>query len=359
MEYRYIITNTIAIIALQLLIFCFVRTLGWLFGWQKNIRQKVGWVCYLGINSILLVPFLTPYKIFRPMAFILVFLWFAFLISSVTLTLNKLSSWRLNSLLRTVYPVAYFGLIGFAVFNAYVPQAVHFSVKIDKPLEQPIRIGVASDTHLGKFFGTKQLDKLAEIFRQEKVDLILMPGDIMDDDTVAFEAENMLPSLAKLQAPLGTYATLGNHDFFGQEQVIYQAIEQAGIKVLWDQALEVDGKFVIVGRNDELYRERPTAEQILQNVNTSLPIFLMDHRPNDMLIHSRLPIDIQVSGHTHNGQIFPANFIVKMLNHLSYGYEKIGLGHYFVTSGYGFWGVPMRLGSRSEVFIIDVEGRKE
>ncbi|RRN04583.1 metallophosphoesterase [Bibersteinia trehalosi] len=358
MEFRYIIINIVAITSLQLLIFCLVRTLSWLFGWQKSTRKKVGWTLYLGINSILLVPFLTPYKIFRPMAFILVFLWFAFLISLATLTLNKLSGWRLNALLRKVYPVAYLGLIGFALFNAYVPQAVHFSVKIDKPLKEPIRIGVASDTHLGILFGAKQLDKLAEIFQQEKVDLILMPGDIMDDDTLAYEAENMQPSLSKLAAPLGVYATLGNHDFFGQQQAIYQSIEQAGIKVLWDQAVEIDGKFVIIGRNDDLYRNRPTAEQILHNVNTALPIFLMDHRPTDIATHSQLPIDIQVSGHTHNGQIFPANFIVKMLNRLSYGYEKIGLGHYFVTSGYGFWGVPMRLGSRSEVFIIDVEGQR-
>jgi uncharacterized protein len=63
-----------------------------------------------------------------------------------------------------------------------------------------------------------------------------------------------------------------------------------------------------------------------------------------------------LSFHAHNGQIFPANFVVKLIYRLSYGYEKINQGHFFVTSGYGFWGVPMRLGSQSEVMIIDLVG---
>lgn len=356
MEYRYIITNTIAILALQFLIFCFVRTLSWQFSWRKKIERVVGIGFYISINSLLIIPFVSNYKIFRPMAFILVFLWFAFLISSVVWLVNKISKAKYDKVLKRIYPVAYLSLIGFALFNAYVPKVNYFSVEIEKPLS-PMRIGVASDTHLGKLFGAKQLDKLAAIFNQEKVDLILLPGDIMDDDTKAYESENMQPSLAKLKAPLGVYATLGNHDFFGQQESIYRAIKQAGIQVLWDQAVEVDGKFTIIGRNDDLYKNRLSTQQILQNVNTENPIFLMDHRPSDILIHSELPIDVQVSGHTHNGQIFPANFIVKMLNRLSYGYEQIGLGHYFVTSGYGFWGVPMRLGSRSEVMIIDVKGK--
>lgn len=357
LEYRYIIVNTIAVIVLQLLIFCFLRTLAWLFNWQKGTRRAVGGLFYLSINGLLLLPFFTPYKVFRPVAFVLVFLWFAFLVSSVTFLLVKLSKGRWSNLLRKVYPLAYFSLIGFAVFNAYIPQAMYFSINIDKPLDKPIRIGVASDTHLGKLFGARQLDKLAAIFEQEKVDLILLPGDIMDDDLVAFLAENMAPHLAKLKAPLGVYATLGNHDFFGAENSIAAEIRRAGIQVLWDQAVEIGGKFTIIGRNDDLAKNRPSTEQLLKGVNTALPVFLMDHRPSQIEAHSRLPIDIQVSGHAHKGQVFPANFVTAAMYRLHYGYEKIGLGHYFVTSGYGFWGVPMRLGSRSEVFIIDVQGK--
>lgn len=234
---------------------------------------------------------------------------------------------------------------------------LHYQVQLDKPLEKPLRIGVASDFHLGKFFGAKQLDQLAEIFNQEKVDLILLPGDIMDDNTIEYLAENMQPHLAKLTAPLGVYATLGNHDFFGNQQAIATEIQKAGIHLLWDQAVKINNQFTIVGRNDDLIKNRPSTAELLANVDTHLPVFLVDHRPTEVEQHAQLPIDIQVSGHTHKGQIFPANIITALTYKLDYGYQKLGLGHYFVTSGYGFWGIPMRLGSQSEVLIIDVSGK--
>lgn len=83
----------------------------------------------------------------------------------------------------------------------------------------------------------------------------------------------MRPHLAKLTAPLGVYATLGNHDFFGSQIQIAQEIEKAGIQVLWDQAVEINGQFTIVGRNDTTFRERLTTKALLAEVNTELPVF--------------------------------------------------------------------------------------
>lgn len=295
--------------------------------------------------------------LFRTIALTLALLLFAFFISILTACLNKLSGSRFNTTLKIIYPFAFTGLIGLAIYNAYTPKVLHYQVQLDKPLEKPLRIGVASDFHLGKFFGAKQLDQLAEIFNQEKVDLILLPGDIMDDNTIEYLAENMQPHLAKLTAPLGVYATLGNRDFFGNQQAIATEIQKAGIHLLWDQAVKINNQFTIVGRNDDLIKNRPSTAELLANVDTHLPVFLMDHRPTEVEQHAQLPIDIQVSGHTHKGQIFPANIITALTYKLDYGYQKLGLGHYFVTSGYGFWGIPMRLGSQSEVLIIDVSGK--
>jgi len=178
----------------------------------------------------------------------------------------------------------------------------------------------------------------------------------MDDNVNAYLAEKMQPHFANLQAPLGVYATLGNHDFFGDQQRIEAEMRKAGIIPVMDESVVIDGRFTLIGRNDDLVKNRPTAAQLLKGVNTALPVILMDHRPTEIEQHANLPIDIQLSGHAHNGQIFPANFVVKLIYRLSYGYEKINQGHFFVTSGYGFWGVPMRLGSQSEVMIIDLVG---
>lgn len=361
MEVRHYITLAIAVFALQFLLFVFSRTAAWLFNLSHKGYRRVLLASYLLANSAMIVHITQLVPLFRPMALMLTLLLFLFFISCGTVLIYLLCKRsvphkNLQIGLRLFYPIAFFSLIGLALYNAYTPKVVRYSVTIDKPLE-PLRIGVASDFHLGKLFGGKQLDQLAAIFNREKVDLILLPGDIMDDNVDAYVAENMQPHLAKLQAPLGVYATLGNHDFFGAQRTIAEEIRKAGIHVLWDQAVTLDGKFAIIGRNDDLNKKRPSAEQLVQGLNTDLPIFLMDHRPTEILKHSKLPIDLQVSGHTHNGQIFPANLITNAIYRLAYGHEKIGLGHYVVTSGYGFWGVPMRLGSQSEAVIIDIKGR--
>ena len=152
------------------------------------------------------------------------------------------------------------------------------------------------------------------------------------------------------------YATLGNHDLFGDEREIYEELEKAGIRVLANRVIETDG-LIIAGRNDDLDKRRPSTAKLLAGHDTARPVILLDHRPTQIEAHSRLPVDIQVSGHVHNGQVAPANLIVRSLYRLHYGYEKIGNGHFFVTSGYGFWGIPLRLGSQAEVWIIDVKGR--
>lgn len=251
------------------------------------------------------------------------------------------------------------GLFAWSAWNAYTPTVRHLRLEIDKPLAKPIRVAMASDLHLGALFGAKSLDRLAQIVQQEKADILLIAGDVFDDDTVAFYQENMAPSLQKVaqSAPSGTFATLGNHDVYRDQTKISQAIENSGIILLKDEAKAInwgDGKIWLVGRFDDHIGNRLPTEQILNTTDPKQPIFLLDHRPTQIETHSQLPIDLQVSGHTHNGQIFPANFIVQAINRLGYGYEKIGNGHFVVSSGYGFWGIPLRLGSQSEVWILDI-----
>ncbi|MFZ7276357.1 metallophosphoesterase [Avibacterium endocarditidis] len=369
---RYQIIFAICIIFLQFFIYIFNRTLSWLYLQNTSpvCRKILTLITYLGANSIILLTVSRIYPMFRTSAFILAFLLFACFVSLVCAAIyfifrKQKFKQKLHRTLAWLYPLGLASLIGLSVYNAYTPQVIHYDVTLDKPFK-PLRIGMASDFHLGRLFGGKQLDQLAEIMNEQKVDIILLPGDIMDDNIRAYVAEKMQPHLAKLRAPLGVYATLGNHDFFGQQQAIAKEIRKAGITVLMDQALEVDNRFVLIGRNDDLFKARPKTKEILAALDKTrdktkkdLPIFLLDHRPTEIMEHSTLPIDIQVSGHAHKGQVFPANLITKVLYRLDYGYEKIGNGHFFVTSGYGFWGIPMRLGSQSEVFIIDVKGNEK
>lgn len=363
METRYYIIFAVIILTLQVFLVLFHYTLRWLLQDKFNPKTLFRISIGLGIAAnafILSNIFFRLYHNFRLNALILVILYFIALTGFMAFVLFHVGKiWfrrdKLNHVLRILYFPALIGLFGLSLYNAYTPVVHHYQIRLDKPM-QPLRIGVASDFHLGKYFGGKQMDELADIFRREKVDLILLPGDIMDDNVDAYLAEKMQSHLAKLQAPLGVYATLGNHDFFGDEKRIENEVRKTGIHLLMDEAVQVDGKFTIIGRNDDLVPNRPSAKTLLRGVDTRLPVFLMDHRPTDLWEHSRLPIDIQVSGHTHKGQIFPANLLTYMMYPLNYGFKQVNGVNFFVTSGYGFWGVPMRLASQSEVLILDVRG---
>ncbi|MGP5548083.1 metallophosphoesterase [Psychrobacter alimentarius] len=270
----------------------------------------------------------------------------------------------INEDLRALALAIFLGLFAYALYSAYVPVVREVTITIDKVLPKPLRIAVASDLHLGKLFGSGAIDRLQRLLMQHNADILLMPGDIMDDNTDAFVDHKMAVNLKMLcdSVPYGVYATLGNHDLYGHEQPISEALKNAGVKLLNDDVVSIEHEGApiwLVGRFDNHKHQRVATTALLAKVDTEQPIVLLDHRPSDIEAHSQLPIDLQVSGHTHNGQIFPANFIVSAINRLGYGYEAIGKGHFVVSSGYGFWGIPFRLGSRSEVWLISLVGNKD
>ena len=264
--------------------------------------------------------------------------------------------------LRAFALFTFIALFIYALYCAYVPVVRKLAIHIDKPMQEQLRIAVASDMHFGRLFGNGAIDRLRRLVVQEQADILLMPGDIMDDNTHAFTAYNMEKNLAELcdSLPFGVYATLGNHDLYGHEQPISNALRSAGVQLLTDEVFCLDYKgqpIWLVGRFDNHKSQRVATTELLSQVNSEDPVIVLDHRPSDIVNHSQLPIDLQVSGHTHNGQIFPANFIVKSINRLGYGYEAIDRGHFVVSSGYGFWGIPFRLGSRSEIWLIRLTGQ--
>ncbi|RYY78645.1 MAG: metallophosphoesterase [Moraxellaceae bacterium] len=254
--------------------------------------------------------------------------------------------------------LGFIGLVSLSIYNAYTPVVRRLRITTNKLLTTPLRIGMVSDLHLGLLVGNHHLDRLIDIVQREKIQLLLMPGDIMDDDIKHYQANQMQAKVQALvaQLPLGAYATLGNHDLYGDRVQITETLRQSGVHVLVDEAVLVDDQVWLAGRLDDMVGNRKATAELMPT-NSNKPILLMDHRPSEIDANTQLAIDLQVSGHTHNGQIFPANFIVKYLNTVAYGYKKIRNTHVVVSSGFGFWGVPFRLGSQSEVWVIELVGQ--
>ena len=248
------------------------------------------------------------------------------------------------------------GMSALGLYWAYSPIVKSETIKVDKKIEKPIKIAMVSDLHLGTFFGNDQLEKLNKIIEEEKPDAIVIAGDIMDDDMVMYKKRNMGETLSKLSAPLGVYATMGNHDRDAQE--IVDEVKKAGIIPLFDESVELNKDVTLVGRKDRsVSRDRLDTANLLKSVNLNKTIVLVDHQPDAIDYHSTLPIDVQLSGHTHHGQMWPINYITERIYTLDYGYKEINGRHFFTSAGYGFWGPPFKTTARSEVWIITIEGK--
>ena len=264
-------------------------------------------------------------------------------------------------LARLMALAIYVSIAGLAVFNAYSPVVKRLTVSTDKPLAKPMTIALVSDTHLGKWFGNRQIDNLLALINESQPDVVLLAGDIMDDTTIYYDKTNMQARFSKLEAPLGVYAVLGNHDYLGYQDEIAREVTKAGVKVLDDEALLLDGAVWLVGRPDDSDRTRLSAEALLaktkadEGVEADKPVIFLEHRPSQIEAISKLPIDLHMSGHTHGGQIFPLTTIMRLTRPLASGSKRINDTQFVVSSGFGIGSVPFRLGTRSEIWLITIK----
>lgn len=250
----------------------------------------------------------------------------------------------------------YVGLMLYGTWRAATPVIREYDVAIAKPAGtyKELNVVLVSDTHLGYIIGNSRIQRLVTMVNGLKPDLILVAGDIIDDDFRPFLADDMASELRKMSVPLGIYGVLGNHDEGSEDLATFRsAMEQAGIHLLVDEWVKVDDSFYVVGRNDT--RNRGAAlDQILAGVDPSLPILLMDHQPNRLEETTAAGVDLQVSGHTHRGQLWPGSLITSRVFEVDWGYLKKGATQFIVSLGYSTWGPPIRIGNAPEVVNIHV-----
>jgi uncharacterized protein len=222
-----------------------------------------------------------------------------------------------------------------------------------------LNIVAASDIHLSPIDGERLLERIIDKMNSLNPDIILLSGDIVDDKAEVLEQRKIGESFRKLNPKYGVYTINGNHEFInGVDSSIHYA-EHLGMKVLRDEFILIDSSFYIVGREDvsmNSFRgtKRKTLEEIISSINSNYPKILLDHTPVKLEQAEKNGIDLQFSGHTHHGQIWPANIITNMIYEVSRGYKKKGNTYYYVTSGAGTWGPPVRTGSKSEIVNIKI-----
>ena len=350
------------IIVTQLLTLTTSVILWWLIQPKMPAKKLALIISILVINNVALAYGLSEFWRARFNVYLVVeilqgFMIYAALITAVIALIycRLLKQAHRPKLIRAISVIIYVGIVSLAVFNSYSPVLKRLTVITDKPLAEPLRIALVSDTHLGRWFGNRQLDKLVELVEAEEADVVVLAGDIMNDDTVSYDKTNMQEHLSKLTAPLGVYAVLGNHDYFGYQKQIAEAVTDAGITVLDNQSVLLANSVWLIGRSDDSDPSRLSADELLSEVDTDKPVIFLEHRPSAIDEISALPIDLHLSGHTHGGQIFPLTLLMKMFNPLIHGTKQIDNTQFLVSSGYGFGSVPFRLGTRSEIWLITLQ----
>lgn len=236
-------------------------------------------------------------------------------------------------------------------YLAYSPVLRELEITVEGAAQEPLQIVVGSDFHLGVLSGKRHLQRFVDRANQLKPDLVLLAGDLVDDDPIWYARYGMKEEMEKLEAKLGVYGVLGNHEYYGKKiPLLERLMESSGVKILRDETILVGNRFYITGREDRTNGKRHALG--LLKPKQDLPWIVMDHTPSDLKTPIPLGADLHISGHTHKGQMWPNHLITRRVFELDYGYRKIGNTHFLVSSGFGFWGPPIRIGSRSELWSI-------
>ena len=257
-------------------------------------------------------------------------------------------------------------ILVYGTWNARNPRTVQYDVYLDAGTKgaealTTIHAVLVSDIHLGTIVRNRHLEKLVDEINQLQPDLVLFAGDMIDENVNHFIDEQMDDTLRQLNPPLGKYAVLGNHEYFGGHlREIVDHLEAADIRVLRDEGVMIQDAIYLIGREDIVSQRftgiaRKSLESILGDVDPAItPVVVMDHQPKTWHEARDTGVALQVSGHTHGGQLFPFGWITRRLFEEDWGILREDTGTLIVSSGYGTWGPPIRTGNRPEIVLINL-----
>ena len=246
--------------------------------------------------------------------------------------------------------------------NARTPiiKTLELSISKNGRTIKSLNIAVASDIHLGTIVCKSKLERIVQHINSLNPDLVLLPGDVVDEDIGPVIRNNLGETLRKIRSKYGVFAITGNHEYIGGVEPACRYLAEHGITMLRDASVKIGDGLYVVGREDISIRgftgkTRKPLSELMAEVDKSYPVILMDHQPFRLAEAEANGVDLQLSGHTHHGQLWPFNLITKKVYELSWGYKKKGSTHYYVSCGVGTWGPPIRTANRPEIINIKLQ----
>ncbi|MBO0441780.1 metallophosphoesterase [Candidatus Enterococcus ikei] len=255
-------------------------------------------------------------------------------------------------------------LVCYGSWHAQQIKTMNYQVTIDRPgndRQKKLKAVLISDVHLGYVNDVKKLEKIVTKINQMNPAIIFISGDLFDGNFKALQdTEGMKKQFRRLSSTYGTYMCWGNHDAGETFDQMKELVESSNITLLEDEMTVVGEEILVVGRKDSRpigsqAGDRKSIQEQFEKVGNQLPKIILDHQPSniDEYKHSN---ELILSGHTHQGQIFPFSLVTKAYFTVDYGYYRKDKNspQVIVSSGVGTWGPPMRIGTQSEIVQIDI-----
>ena len=249
-------------------------------------------------------------------------------------------------------------------WNAYSPRVTELEIEISKPGARfdTLNIVAVSDIHLGTMVNESKLDRLIARVNSLHPDVMIIAGDNIDNNIKVVQHDKLLERFQNIESRYGIYSCPGNHEYISGAQHYFDYFEQNGIHILKDSVVELPAGLYLLGRDDisahrHSNQKRKSLHELTAGLDFNKALIVLDHQPYKLEQTAALSIDLQFSGHTHNGQIWPLNYITHSLFEKSWGYLKKGNTHFYISAGFGTAVIPMRLGSHSEIVHIKLVNR--
>jgi uncharacterized protein len=214
---------------------------------------------------------------------------------------------------------------------------------------------LVSDLHLGHIYHRGFSEKIVRKISALRPDIVFIAGDLFDGTRV--NAHEVTAPWKNLSVQFGSYFINGNHELFGGVSTFLEAVRSAGIRVLHNEKINVDG-LQIIGVPYEHATHAEHFRSVLRKiaVDPSSASILLTHAPDHPAIAEQAGVGLQLAGHTHLGQFFPFTWIAKRIyGQFTYGLSRLGATQFYTSSGAGLWGPPLRIGSQSEIVHITLE----
>lgn len=243
--------------------------------------------------------------------------------------------------------------------NYHHPRIENLKIETDKPLVEELRIVAVSDVHLGYGTSRKALARYVDMINEQQPDVVLIVGDLIDNSIRPVEEAHMEEELKRISAPKGVYMAVGNHEYISGMDACSEFIRRTPICLLRDSVVRVDDHVAIIGRDDRMNMRRKSVEELADSVANNCFTIVIDHQPYDIAESEKCGVDLHISGHTHRGQVWPISWLTDAMYDQSHGYRKWSSTHAYVLQGLSLWGPPFRIGTNSDMLVVDLKRKNE